>query len=88
MDAEAEESFCTAIDIARQQRAKTLELRAIVSLARLWQGQRNRRAARRLLAPAYRWFTEGLETPDLRDARSVLEQLASRAGRAPKLPAA
>jgi DNA-binding winged helix-turn-helix (wHTH) protein/tetratricopeptide (TPR) repeat protein len=80
-DAKAEESFRIAIDIARQQRALALELRATTSLSRLWQCQGKLREARRALAGVYDCFTEGLDTPDLQDARSLLEQLAPRAAR-------
>jgi class 3 adenylate cyclase/predicted ATPase len=65
-----------ALDIARRQQAKSLELRAATSLARLWQHQGKHIAARELLAPVYGWFTEGFDTADLRDARALLEELA------------
>ncbi len=55
--------------------AKSLELRAAMSLARLWSGLDRRTAAYKLLTPTYSWFTEGLETPDLKDARALLDQL-------------
>ena len=72
----SESSFEEALRIARRQRAKSLELRAAVSLARLW-GERGRRAkARDLLAPVYGWFTEGFDTADLRDAKAFLDELA------------
>ena len=71
----AEACFREAIEIARAQDGKMFELRATTSLARLW-GARNRRAeARGLLAPICGWFTEGLETKDLREAKELLEQL-------------
>jgi predicted ATPase len=73
---EAEECFLRAIEIARQQRAKALELRAAVSLARLWQQQGKQAEARALLAPLYGWFTEGFDTADLQDAKALLEALA------------
>jgi DNA-binding winged helix-turn-helix (wHTH) protein len=73
-DGEAEECFCTAIDIARGQRALSLELRAAVSLARLWRRHGKCRGARPLLAGVYGKFTEGFDTSDLRDARSVLDE--------------
>jgi DNA-binding winged helix-turn-helix (wHTH) protein/tetratricopeptide (TPR) repeat protein len=82
MDTEAEKCFRAAIDVAREQRAKMLELRAIVSLTRLCQGTNSRKEAHGLLAQAYGWFTEGFETHDVRDARSLIEELAPRAGRA------
>jgi predicted ATPase len=61
--------------IARSQSAKLFELRAATSLARLWWEQGKKSAARDLLKPAYGWFTEGLDTPILRDALTLLEQL-------------
>ncbi len=64
-----------AIDVGRSQQAKSLELRATISLARLWADQGNRAQARDLLAPVYGWFTEGFDTPDLQDAKALLEQL-------------
>ena len=65
-----------ALEIARRQQAKTLELRAATSLARLWQRQGKRDAARALLAPLYAWFSEGFDTLDLRSAKSLLAELA------------
>jgi predicted ATPase len=73
--AEAETWLQRALDIARRQQAKSLELRAAMSLAHLWQGQGNRAAARELLAPVYSWFTEGFDTADLQEARGLLEEL-------------
>ena len=72
---EAEEYFQKAIDIARQQQAKSWELRASTSLARLWQQQDKREDARQLLAEIYGWFTEGLDTKDLQEAKTLLEEL-------------
>jgi class 3 adenylate cyclase/predicted ATPase len=73
---EGQASLRQAIRIARAQQAKSLELRAATSLARLW-GERGRRAeARELLAPIYGWFTEGFETADLKEAKALLDQLA------------
>ena len=73
--AEAETWLQRALDVARCQEAKSLELRAAMSLARLWQ-QRGRRAeARDLLAPIYGWFTEGFDTADLQEAKALLEEL-------------
>ena len=72
---EAEALFGQALEIARRQEAKTFELRATTSLARLWRDQRKRAAARDLLAPIYGWFTEGFDTRDLQDAKAVLEEL-------------
>jgi len=63
------------IEQARQQNAKSLELRATISLARLWRDQNKRTEARDLLAPVYGWFTEGFDTPDLREAKALLIQL-------------
>jgi predicted ATPase len=72
----AEESFCAALEIARRQSAKLYELRASTSLARLWCDQGKRTEARDLLAPIYGWFTEGFDTPDLKEAKALLEELA------------
>jgi tetratricopeptide (TPR) repeat protein len=72
---EAEGLFRRAIEIASSQEARSLELRAATSLARLWQRQGKKDDARALLAPVYEWFTEGFDTPDLRDARALLERL-------------
>ncbi|MGE0820870.1 MAG: AAA family ATPase [Candidatus Binatia bacterium] len=69
---EAEAYFCKAIDIAQRQQAKSLELRATVSLSRLWQQQGRRRDAYERLSTMYGWFTEGFDTADLRDAKSLL----------------
>jgi len=68
--------FLRAIEIAKAQSAKSLELRAAASLARLWAGQGRRAEARDLLAPVYGWFTEGFDTADLKDARALLDELA------------
>jgi predicted ATPase/DNA-binding winged helix-turn-helix (wHTH) protein len=72
----AETAFQHALDLARNQHAKALELRATISLSRLWQQQGKGAAARRLLAEVYSWFTEGLDTTDLREAATLLEELA------------
>ena len=72
----AERCFCRAIDIAQQQSAKFWELRAAISLARLWREQGKRDAARDLLAPIYGWFTEGFDTPVLKEAKALLDTLA------------
>ncbi|HXQ24104.1 MAG TPA: hypothetical protein VN812_20650 [Candidatus Acidoferrales bacterium] len=72
---EAEALFHQSLEIARRQEAKTFELRAATSLARLWQRQGKRDAARALLAPLYAWFTEGFDTRDLKDAKALLEEL-------------
>jgi hypothetical protein len=74
--AEAEACFLKAIDIARQQQAKSLELRAVMSLARLWQQQGKKAEARQMLAEIYGWFTEGFDTKDLQEAKALLEELA------------
>ena len=76
MAQEAEECFHKAIEIARRQSAKSLELRAVMSLSRLWQQQDKREDARQLLAEIYGWFTEGFETKDLQEAKALLEELA------------
>jgi class 3 adenylate cyclase/predicted ATPase len=73
--AEAEACFQRALDVARRQEAKSLELRAAVSLSRLWQQQGKRTEAYELLAPIYDWFTEGFDTADLQDARALLAEL-------------
>jgi class 3 adenylate cyclase/predicted ATPase len=73
--AEAEALFLRALEIARGQEAKTYELRAATSLARLWRDQGKRTEARDLLAPVYGWFTEGFDTRDLQDAKTLLEEL-------------
>jgi predicted ATPase len=72
---EAEACFQRALDIARRLQAKSLELRAAMSLARLWQRQGKRDAAHALLAPIYGWFTEGFDTADLQEAKALLEAL-------------
>jgi predicted ATPase len=73
---EAEACFQRALAIARRQGAKLLELRAVLSLSRLWQQHGKRAAARQLLAEVYGWFTEGFETADLQEAQALLEVLA------------
>ena len=73
----AEAYFARALEVARQQQAKSWELRAAMSMARLWRDQGKRREARDLLAPVCGWFTEGFETLDLREARALLDDLAS-----------
>jgi predicted ATPase len=73
---EAEACFQRALAVARRQQAKSLELRAAMSLARLWQQQGKRAEAHALLAPIYGWFTEGFDTADLQDAKALLEALA------------
>jgi predicted ATPase len=73
---EAETWLQRALDVARRQEAKSLELRATMSLARLWQQQGKRDEARALLTPIYGWFTEGFDTADLQEAKALLETLA------------
>ena len=74
---QAEAAFRRALDVARHQQAKALELRAALSLARLWQGQGQPTAARQLLAEIYGWFTEGFDTADLQEAKAVLAELGA-----------
>jgi predicted ATPase len=74
--AEAEAWLQRALDVARRQQAKSLELRAAMSLSRLWQQQGKRMEARELLAPVYGWFTEGFDTADLQEAKALLEELS------------
>jgi predicted ATPase len=71
----AEEYFERAVAVARQQQAKSWELRAAMSLARLWRDQGRVSEARELLAPVYGWFTEGFDTRDLKEAKALLEEL-------------
>jgi predicted ATPase len=73
--AEAEAWLQRALDVARRQQAKSWELRTAMSLSRLWQQQGKRDKARELLAPIYGWFTEGLDTTDLQEAKALLEEL-------------
>ena len=73
----AETYFERALAVAPQQQAKSWELRAAMSLAQLWRDQGKVQQARPLLAPVYRWFTEGFDTRDLKDAKALLEELAS-----------
>ena len=76
--AEAETCFQQAISIAQNQQAKSLELRAATSLAKLWQRQGKRHEAYNLLSPVYSWFTEGFDTADLQDAKTLLDALEKR----------
>jgi predicted ATPase len=73
---EAEAWLQRALDVARRQEAKVLELRAAMSLSRLWLRQGKRTEARALLAPVYGWFTEGFDTADLQEAKALLDDLA------------
>ena len=75
--AKAEAFFDHALSIARQQQAKSWELRAAISMARLWRDQGKRNKARDLLAPVYGWFTEGFDTRDLKEAKALLDELAA-----------
>jgi predicted ATPase len=72
-----ERCFLKAIEIARRQEGKSLELRATVSLARLWQQQGNKDQGRHLLADIYGWFTEGFDTIDLQQAKALLDELST-----------
>ena len=71
-----EACFQRSLDVARRQEAKSLELRAAMSMSRLWQQQGKRQEAYDLLAPIYHWFTEGFDTADLQDARALLAELS------------
>ena len=75
--AKAEAYFERALAVARQQQAKSWELRAAMSMARLWRDQGKPQQARELLAPVYGWFTEGFDTLDLKEAKALLHELAS-----------
>jgi predicted ATPase len=75
--AKAEAYFERALAVARRQQAKSWELRAAMSLARLWHDQGKVSEARELLAPVYGWFTEGLDTHDVKEAKALLEELAA-----------
>ncbi len=72
----AEVYFERALAIARQQQAKSWELRAAMSMARLWRNQGKPQQARELLTPVYGWFTEGFDTLDLKEAKALLKELA------------
>jgi predicted ATPase len=78
MEAEAEACFRYAIEVARRQQAKSLELRAVMSLGRLLQKQGKRDVARQMLAEIYGWFSEGFDTADLKEAKALLDELAER----------
>ena len=75
--AKAQTHFERALDVSRQQQAKSWELRAAMSLARLWRDQGKMQQARELLAPVYGWFTEGFDTRDLKEAKALLQELAA-----------
>ena len=72
----AEDCFQKAIEVARSQSAKSLELRAVISLSRLWQQQGRKDEARQMLAEIYGWFTEGFDTVDLKEAKAMIEELS------------
>ncbi|MBI3797960.1 MAG: hypothetical protein HY268_13470, partial [Deltaproteobacteria bacterium] len=76
-EAEAEACFLKAIEVARHQSAKSLELRAVMSLSRLWQQQGKPQEAHQMLAEIYGWFTEGFDTKDLQEAKALLDSLGS-----------
>jgi predicted ATPase len=73
--AQAEACFQQALEVARRQQAKSWEIRAAISLSRLWQQQGEHAEARQLLAEVYGWFTEGFDTADLQEAKALLEAL-------------
>ena len=75
--AKAKNHFERALEVAREQQAKSWELRAAMSLARLWRDQGKVQQARELVAPIYGWFTEGFDTLDLKEAKELLEELAA-----------
>jgi hypothetical protein len=72
-ESEAEVCFLKAIEVARKQQAKSLELRAVMSLARLWQQQDKKTEAQQMLEEIYNWFTEGFDTADLQEAKALLD---------------
>jgi predicted ATPase len=74
---EAEACFRQAVEIARRQNAKSLELGAVASMARLWQQQDKKRQAHKMLSDVYNWFTEGFNTKDLQEAKVLLDSLKS-----------
>jgi len=73
-ESEAEACFLKAIDVARKQQARSFELRAVMSLSRLWQQQGKQKEAHAMLAEIYNWFTEGFDTKDLQEAKALLEE--------------
>ena len=73
---DAESCFIKALEIARTQEAKSLELRAAMSLSRLWQRQGKKEESRNLISKIYGWFAEGFDTADLKDAKALLEELS------------
>ena len=76
-ETEVEGYFQKAIELARRQQAKSLELRAVMSLSCLWQKQGRQEEALKMLAEIYGWFTEGFDTKDLKEAKALLEELSS-----------
>jgi predicted ATPase len=76
-DASSEGHFKHSLSVARKQQAKSWELRAAMSMARLWRDQGKREEAHELLAPVYGWFTEGFDTLDLKEAKALLDELSS-----------
>jgi predicted ATPase len=79
VEQEAEGYFRTAIETARKQQAKSLELRATMSLARLWEQQGKQPEAHQMLSEIYDWFTEGFDTKDLQEAKALLKELEEKA---------
>ena len=77
MQAKQKRISIAALDVARKQQAKSWELCAAMSMARLWRDQGKRDEARDLLAPVYGWFTEGFDTRDLKEAKALLDELAA-----------
>jgi predicted ATPase len=75
-EAEAEACFLKAVAVAQRQQAKSLELRATMSLARLWRRQGKQKDAHQMLAEIYGWFTEGFDTKDLQEAKALLQELS------------
>ena len=74
--AQAAQSYRRALAVADRQNAKAHQLRAAMSMARLWRDQGKRNEARELLAPVYGWFTEGFDTLDLKEAKALIEELS------------
>ena len=73
---EVEQNYWQAIEVARQQQARSWELRAVMSLCCLWREQGKQEEARQRLAEIYGWFTEGFDTSDLKEAKALLEELS------------
>ena len=85
-ETKAQDYFERALAVARQQQAKSWELRASMSLARLWRDQGKAQQARELLAPVYGWFTEGFDTRDLKEAKALLDALVPEVEKAAREP--